>query len=404
MNNTETTEWPRHKLVTHYERLIEISKQLNSTFDHMTLLRQIISAATELIDCEEASILLIEPSTGELHFVITSNQNPHTMQDIIVPMEGSIAGWIATHGEPRVIQDVANEPSHFQSVDEASGFQTQNLLGVPMKTHDKVIGVLEAVNKVNGSKFTETDINTLTILASQAAIAIENARLFRQSDFIAEMVHELRTPLMALRASTSLLLRSDLPGERREEIVSTMQNETHRLMRLTSEFLDLAQMESGRAKLDIEPFDLLPLFKESIDIVQPQASEKQVSFHIKEADFAIDGDRGKLKQVLLNLLTNAIKYNRVGGSVTLSATSVYGHERPMAQISVADTGEGISQEDQKQMFQKFFRVKGSAARESGTGLGLVISKHIVEAHGGSIWLESEEGTGTTFFFVVPVKV
>lgn len=402
MSAQDTAEWPKAKLITHYERLIEISRQLNSTFDHMTLLRQIISAATELIDCEEASILLLEPSTGELRFEITTNQNPHTMEEIIVPMEGSIAGWIATHGEPRVIQDVAQEPGHFQNVDEASGFRTQNLLGVPMKTHDKIIGVLEAVNKINEGKFTETDINTLTILASQAAVAIENARLFRQSDFIAEMVHELRTPLLALRASTSLLMRPDLPEDRRHEMILTMQGETHRLMRLTTDFLDLAQMESGRAKLDIETFSLPALLKESSEVVVPQASEKQITINTDDASCTVQADRGKIKQVLLNLLTNAIKYNRPHGHVDVGMMITNDYERPMVRIAVSDTGEGISKDDQKSLFQKFFRAKGSAARETGTGLGLVITKYIVEAHGGNIWLESEEGIGTTFFFTVPL--
>lgn len=402
MTATDTMEWPKAKVITHYERLIEISRQLNSTFDHMTLLRQIISAATELIDCAEASILLIEPSTGELRFEITTNQNPNTMEEIIVPMEGSIAGWIATHGEPRVIQDVAQEPSHFQNVDEASGFQTQNILGVPMKTHDRVIGVLEAVNKIGGIKFTETDINTLTILASQAAVAIENARLFRQSDFIAEMVHELRTPLLALRASTSLLLRPDLPEDRREEMILTMQGETHRLMRLTTDFLDLAQMESGRTRLEIEQFSLPVLLKESAEVVAPQAAEKGITISTDEAPCMVEADRGKVKQVLLNLLTNAIKYNRKDGRVDLRMMLTNEYDRTMVSVSVADTGLGISKEDQKNMFQKFFRVKGSAARETGTGLGLVITKHIIEAHGGTISLESEEDVGTTFFFTVPV--
>lgn len=393
----------KDKQLAIYERLIEISKQLNSTFDHMTLLRQITSAATELTDSQEASILLLDEATGALRFAITTNKDPNAMEEIIVPLEGSTAGWIVTHGEPRVIEDTKSEPTHFQGVDNAIEFRTRNLLGVPMKTHKEVIGTLQAVNKRDNQKYNEMDVNALTTLASLAAIAIENARLFRQSDFVAEMVHELRTPLQSLKTSTTLLLRPDLQEEKRSEMVLMMQGETNRLMRLTTEFLDLAQMESGRAKLEVSMFPLRKLLEESLHIVTPQANDKHISLNIEEEEpFTAQGDRGKVKQVLLNLLTNAIKYNPEGGSVTISTTRETKKDKAMIQIAVADTGYGIPKEDQKNMFQKFFRVQSTADKASGTGLGLVITKHIIEAHGGNIWLESEVGEGTTFFFTLPM--
>lgn len=389
------------ELLSHYERLIEISKQLNTTFDHKALLRQIISAATELTNTEEASIMLLDPTTGELRFEIMTNMTATAMQDIVVPLEGSIAGWIFTHGEPRVIQDLTKEPGHSNVVDNATGFKSQNLLGVPMKTHKKVIGVLEALNKRTGEKFTDADTNMLTTLAGLAAIAIENARLFRQSDFIAEMVHELRTPLLALKASTSLLLRPELPVDRRSEMITTMQEETNRLMRLTTDFLDLAQMESGRTRLEIAAFDLAKLLAESAVVVQPQATEKGITVITDDTPFVVNGDRGKIKQVILNLLTNAIKYNRKNGKINVRTSVEVEKGEAFVQVAVADTGYGISKENQKRMFEKFFRADNTAG-ETGTGLGLVITKHIVEAHGGGIWLESEEGIGTTFFITLPL--
>jgi signal transduction histidine kinase len=387
----------------HYERLIEISKQLNSTFDHRALLKQIISAATELTDTEEASIMLLDPTTGELRFEIATNMSSTAMQEIVVPLEGSVAGWIFTHGEPRVIQDLSQERTHSKVVDDATGFKSRNLLGVPMRTHKKVIGVLEALNKHGGVKFTEADMNVLTTLAGLAAIAIENARLFQQSDFIAEMVHELRTPLLALKASTSLLLRPELPVDRRMEMVETMQEETNRLMRLTTDFLDLAQMESGRARLDIAPIDLPRLLAESAEVVKPQAEEKNIRIVTDTTPYVVSADRGKVKQVLLNLMTNAIKYNRRDGKIHVRATLEQDGDRRMVQIAVADTGFGISKENQKRMFEKFFRIKETSGQATGTGLGLVITKHIVEVHSGSIWLESEEGVGTTFYFTLPLS-
>jgi len=388
-------------LLSHYERIIEISRQLNSTYDHHSLLMQIIAACLELTDCEAASMMLNDPITGELRFEISSNMNSNEMENMVIPMEGSIAGWVYTHGEPRVIQEVNSNTGHYSKIDDTIEFETRSMVAVPMRTHKKVIGVLEAINKRAGEKFNEIDINTLTILSGQAAIAIENARLFRQSDFIAEMVHELRTPLLSLQVSTALILRQDLPENRRTEIVKTMQGETQRLMRLTTDFLDLAQMESGRTRIEIEPFNLPELLAESATVVQPQAQDKQITIETDDTEFHVNGDRGKIKQVLLNLMTNAIKYNRPGGKIYVLTEPTADNDR-MVQVAVKDTGYGISKENQKQMFQKFFRVKSTAKETTGTGLGLVITKHIVEAHEGQIWLESEEGEGTTFFITLPL--
>ncbi len=395
-----SSELDANSLLQNYQRIIEISRQLNSTLEHRPLLQQIISAVLEILKTEAASIMLIDPGTGELRFEIASNINPNEMDTLVIPMEGSIAGWIATHGEPRVIENVDNEPDHFQAVDEAISFKTRNLLGVPLRSHKKVIGVVQAINKIDGKSFTEADVNTLTILASQAGIAIENARLFRQSDFIAEMVHELRTPLAGLKASTTLLNRPDLPEDKRKDIVDLIHSETDRLIRLTTEFLDLARLESGRTRLEMTHFEFNRLVQESIEVVMSQAHEKGITPRAEGPSMIVSGDRGKLKQVMLNLLTNAIKYNRTEGKIHIAWEP---DDENRLVVSITDTGHGISRENQKQMFQKFFRVADNSGFTQGTGLGLVITKHIVEAHGGQIWLESDPPHGTTFYFALPLS-
>ncbi len=389
-------------LLARFQRLMEISQQLNSTLDLGALLRKIISAAKELTNTEAASILLLDPATGDLRFEIASNIQPQDMEDIIVPKD-SIAGWVAVHGEPRVIDDVTQEPNWSNRVDDTIEFHTRSILAVPLRAHTKVIGVLEGINKIGSEHWDENDVNTLTTLASQAAIAIENARLFQQSDFIAEMVHELRTPLAALKASTVLLMRPDLPESKRGDIVSTMHSETERLSRLTSDFLDLARLESGRARLLTELFDLNKLIEESVDVVIQQATDKNIAINMENGKYTVSADRGKVKQVLLNLLTNAIKYNREKGEIrvfTQETADSEGH--PYVQICVKDTGYGISKEHQKHMFEKFYRVSDTAGFAQGTGLGLAIAKQIVQAHGGNITLESEQGVGSTFAFSIPI--
>lgn len=382
-----------------YRRILEISKQLNSTLEYRALLQQIVAAVVEILKVEAATIMLLDPATGELRFEIASNLRPAETEKILVPMEGSIAGWIATHGEPRVIEDVSKEPNHFRQVDAEMDFETRNLLGVPLKTHTRVIGVLQAVNKPSG-KFTGEDVNLLTILASQAGVAIENARLFMQSDFISEIVHELRTPLAALKASIALLRRPNLAPEKRAEVHHLLEEETDRLSHLTSDFLDLARLESGRAEMDMLTFDLRALVRDCVTIVEPQAGTRSVGITFEVDELTGFGDKGKIKQVLLNLLTNAIKYNRPAGQVRITG---FAAGNGYAQVDVTDTGQGINSEHLPNMFRKFFRVADTAGTVQGTGLGLAISKHIVESHGGAIWVNSTPGLGSTFSFTLPMK-
>ena len=403
MNSEQKTTLEQAALLEHYKRIIEISQELSTTYDHQALLKKIISAANELVSTEASAILLVDESTGLLRFAMSSNIKPHEMEEITVPLQGSIAGWIVTHGEPRVIEDVSTDPNHFTGVDNKISFHTRNLIGVPMRTHQSIIGVLQAVNKKNGQRFNDQDVLIMRTLASQAGLAIENARMFQQSDFMAEMVHELRTPLAALRASTTLLNRPDLPENKRSDIVSTLRRETDRLIALTNDFLNLSRLESGRTTLSVDVFSMAELINESVDIIREQALNKEISVLIDESYFEAEADMGKTKQVLLNLLTNAIKYNRHGGTINISTEAIRTlNEQPFLRVAVTDSGYGISREHQKNMFKKFYRVPTTEDVERGTGLGLTISKHIVEAHGGRIWIESEEGQGSTFFFTVPL--
>lgn len=402
--STPDTSAALNRVLRRYERMIEISQQLTLTLDPVAMLRRIIDAAKELTDSEASSILLIDPSTGNLHFEQASNISPREMETIVVPMDSSIAGWVVTHGEPRVIEDVTREPRFFGQVDDQTQFRTRNLLAVPMRTHQKVIGTLEALNKLDDAPYDDDDIKILMTLASQAALAIENARMFHQRDFMSEMVHELRTPLAALKTSLSLLGRADLPVTRREDILDTASGETERLIRLTSEYLDLARMESGRTRLEASRFDFGRLVLECVEVVAQQAGARGIEIETPNDTYPVYADRGKTKQVILNLLTNAIKYNRENGRIRLRLYESIRHEEPFAELSVADTGMGISKEHQRRMFQRFFRVSDGAGGPTGTGLGLAIAKTIVESHGGEIWLESELEVGTTFYFTLPIAI
>ncbi len=390
------------QLLARYERLMEISRQLTSTLDLNALLGQIIMAAIELTDTEAASILLLDPQTNELRFEAASDISSGTRDALVVPKEGSVAGWVVTHGEYVLVPDAPNDPRWFQDVEKSVEMKTRNMLAVPMRSHTKVIGALEALNKKDDAPFTEDDINTLTTLAAQAAVAIENARLFQQNDFIAELVHELRTPLAALKASTALLMRPTLPEDKRADIIATMERETDRLSKMTTEFLDLARLESGRARLEVAPFAMRALVDESIEVIRHQAQERNITIEVQGDDAELEADRGKIKQVLLNLLTNAIKYNRENGRIRVVLQRVRENGDVFLRTAVQDSGQGIAKENLTHIFERFYRVADTEGYTQGTGLGLVIAKRIIEAHGGNMWIDSEVGSGSTFYFTLPL--
>jgi signal transduction histidine kinase len=401
MSTTTETSGQNISTLARYERLLEISRQLNSTLKIDLLLEHIVNSAAEMIDAEAASILLLDRVTGVLRFEAAIDPAGFALSSIEVPLENSIAGWVVTNGDTVRIEDVANDPRFYKQVDEASEFHTRNLMAVPMRARNNIIGCLEALNKRNGAAFTAEDVATLSTLAAQAAVAIENARLFEQSDLIAEMVHELRTPLAAIKATTYILGRPEIGDNRRGELLNTIAQETDRLTRMTTEFLDLARLESGRSRIHKNLIDLAPILTSCIQTVQHQANERQISLELRFHPLNLPevlGDGEKIRQVVLNLLTNAIKYNRQGGSVTVQAVWV----EDRIDISVEDTGLGMAAEDLPHMFEKFYRVADTEGYTSGTGLGLAIAKQIVEGHGGRIDVESERGIGTRFTFFIPL--
>ena len=381
-----------------YRRLIEIARDLASTLDLDVLLERIVQAAAEVSGSEAASILLFDDVTQQLYFQVATNLDEPTMRGLVIPLEGSIAGWIVANRKPIRIVNAQEDPRLFANVDRVTGQSTKSLLGVPLITKNKIVGVLEALNKEKG-KFSDGDESMLSVLGAQAAVAIENARLFQQSDLISEFVHELRTPLASLSTATYLLLRPEMSREQQEQIIRNIHSETLRLNSLASSFLDLARLESGRVQFHKTSFNVADMLYECKDVMNSKADEEKVHIEIETPDKmpALEADRDKIKQVVLNLLSNAIKYNRPEGSITLrgdfSATEVL--------VAVQDTGIGIPEDALPHLFQKFYRVRENEMKATGTGLGLSICKQIVQGHGGRMEVKSKIGVGTAFTVRLP---
>ena len=394
MSNSKSTTLPER-----YQRLIELSRDVGSTLDLNQVLDRIVNAAADLCDAQAASILLYDAGKNELYFQAATNLETPLLRGLAVPVDSSIAGWVLKQRQPVVISDAEKDPRHFNQIGQATHLHTTSLLGVPLCSRESVIGVLEAINKRQGG-FSSEDQDLLMALGAQAAIAIENARLFQQSDLIAELVHELRTPLGSLNAAAHLLDRAEINTEQRLQLVKIMQGEIARLSDMASAFLDMAHLESGRSHFQIERIELLSLLHDCVAVVQSRVQERKqcLSLELPVSLPPVNGDRDKLKQVLLNLLSNATNYTPEGGSITLSACARDGE----VLLCVKDTGIGIAPENLGSIFEKFYRVPSTTTPEPGTGLGLAISKRIVEAHKGRITVQSQEGVGTLFTVHLPV--
>jgi len=387
-------------LLERYQRLIALSCDLASTLDLDILLNRIVHAAADLSHAEAASILLYDELHNTLHFQTATNLDTPLMRGLVVPVDASIAGWIVKNQQPAIVLDTKNDPRHFSKVGKITQVETQSLLGVPLIARERVIGVLEAINKRAG-EFNEEDQELLMALGGQAATAIENARLFQQSDLISELVHEIRTPLASLTAATHLLKRWDLKDELRGGILDTMEQEIARLSEMTSAFLDIARLESGRAQFQFESVNLNELIPECVVIVGSKVEQKgqRLEYSVAPEVPLILADYNKIKQVCLNLLNNAMKYTPEGGKIEVTAHRS-GDE---VVIRVSDTGIGIPAESLPHLFEKFYRVPGTERHTQGTGLGLSICRRIVEAHSGRIEVKSQPGRGSTFSIFLPLK-
>jgi len=384
-------------LLDRYRLLMEIARDLASTLDLDPLLQRIINAAAEITEADAASILLYDETSRQLYFQVATNMAMPAMRGFLIPVEGSIAGWVVQNRQAVRITQASEDARYYSTVADKTGYPTRNLIGVPLIAKERVIGALEVVNKKEG-EFTQTDEDLLSVLAAQAAVAIENTRLFLQFDLISEFVHELRTPLASLATSSYLLLRPEISSEQSQRILTGVHDEAVRLNTLASTFLDLARLESGRVRYTRTNFDLRRLFEDCRDLMQARAGERYVEIIILSppGSLLINADRDKLKQALINLMSNAINYNRLKGTVSLAGKRV---DKQLI-IQVSDNGLGIPANAVPHLFDKFYRVRATE-KLAGTGLGLSIVKQIVLSHGGRIEVASKLRKGTTFTIYLP---
>ncbi|MFQ5433501.1 MAG: PAS domain S-box protein, partial [Anaerolineae bacterium] len=294
---------------------------------------------------------------------------------------------------------------------------TQAELAMPMIVGDKLLGVLDLQSEQVGF-FREEEMDVYRTLASQVGVAVQNATLFSEqvatadklrevdrlkSEFLASMSHELRTPLNSIIGFADVLLEGldgDLNG-RMEEDVRLIRNSGSHLRELIGEILDMSKIEAGRMELRYERIDMRQMAQDIIATAKPLAQEKELGLFLELADDVeiVEADRTRIRQVMWNILGNAIKFTE-RGHVKLTVDI---DDDEMARIGIHDTGIGIKPEDVHIVFEQFRQVDGKLNRKAGgTGLGMPITKKLIEIHGGDIWVESEMGTGSTFWFTLPL--
>ncbi|MCX5828965.1 MAG: ATP-binding protein [Deltaproteobacteria bacterium] len=259
--------------------------------------------------------------------------------------------------------------------------------------------VLAVINDVHNQKLKSAELHRV-IEEAEAASRMK-------SEFVANMSHEIRTPMNGIIGLTNLLLRTGLTEKQREYALA-VQSSSRSLMKIVNNVLDFSKIEAGRMDLEIFPFDLEKTCRETVDFLSFQAESKNIDINFITTEgmaLQVSGDEHKLKQVLMNIIGNAIKFTRKGAiSVNIEPVSISGEDM-VVRFSITDTGIGIPEEKKKHIFEAFSQVDSSMTRRyGGTGLGLTVTKQLVELMGGTIECESVEGAGSTFRFTVPLRL
>lgn len=402
-----------------YETLLRLSKRMSSILNFNELVDTLVHGLVQGVPATHVTLMIRDPSTGAfVNYREETTVEEGSGLDVIRP-DSPIAEWLATVEGLLVKEEVKLNPRIARYFETAEGEleAIKAALIVPLRVENKLNGILLLGEKLSGEIYDDHELDVLLVLATQAAISLENARLYEglatsnarlleasrlKSQFLASMSHELRTPLNSIIGFSKVLLNrldGDLT-ERQEAYVRSVHNSSRHLLELINSILDFSRIEAGKIELRPELIDLHDVVDECIESSMPLVRDRRVKI---EKDVPVElppvaADRMRIKQVLLNLMSNAIKFTH-SGRVLVQVR----HEGDALHVSVADTGIGISPGDLQRLFEPFQRLDNPLAQQAdGTGLGLAISKKFIELHRGQIWAESRESHGSTFHFTLPL--
>ena len=400
----------------------EVGRAVSSTLDLDTVLSTIVSRAIQLSGTDGGSVYEYHEATEEFSLRASRDLPEAYVEQVrgTRPRKGEGAvGRVAQTREPIQIADIADAAayeSRVRSILLQMGLRA--LLAVPLIAEDQLVGALIVMRRRSG-RFAAEEVALLQTFATQSALAIQNARLFREieeksrqlevasqhkSEFLANMSHELRTPLNAIIGFSEVLsdrMFGELNEKQEEYLKDIYASGTH-LLSLINDILDLSKIEAGRMELELSDFHLPAALENALMLVRERAGRRSIALHtsIDNRLGEIQGDERKIRQVVLNLLSNAIKFTPEGGRIELAAVS----KDSCVEVSVSDTGIGIAPEDQERVFEEFRQVGTADKKAEGTGLGLTLCRKFIELHAGRIWVKSALGVGSTFTFTIPLRL
>jgi signal transduction histidine kinase len=404
--------------VAELRALGEVSQAVSSTLNPENVLNTIVAKAVQLSSTTAGSIYVFDAQQQIFDLRATYGMDAATIAAFaaykMAISEKNVAMALARQ-EPVQIPDFRDEPAGpMKDLILGSGYRA--ILVAPLLWQEEIAGLL-VVRRREPGEFPKSTVDLIKTFAAQSVQAIENARLFSEleekslqveiesrhkSQFLANMSHELRTPLNAILGYTELVLDriyGEIP-DRMRGVMERVQFNGHHLLKLINDVLDLAKIEAGQFTLEMAEYSMKDVVEGVLDAVEPLAGGKRIAVRGEiSPNLPLGwGDEGRVRQVLLNLVGNAIKFTDAG-EVSVRASAV---DHSLL-VAVKDTGSGISETDQSRIFDEFQQADSSSIRrKGGTGLGLSIAKRIIEMHGGCIWVESALGEGSTFSFTLPI--
>jgi len=400
------------------EKLLrEIVSEISSTLDLNEIRRILVNKLGCALESDMDIIYVKDPKTemflpvDEYSVHLSSDEIPNPVGMNIIEDYGW-AHYIKTNTRPDIIysdiEDLKKDYNMYGTkTDEFLDlYKVKSMIAAPIIHANTFLGFL-AMNFIKAPKmFTQDDINLVKIVANHAAIALYQAKLYMQaqdasrakSEFIANMSHELKTPLSIIIGFSELLSKSQLDQHKQLNYLNNINTSGKHLLNLTNDIINISKIESGNFELNYEDCDSECVIKEAVDSIKLIANEKHINIEIDTAKAMITADRKMLTQILYNILTNAIKFTPDFGYITIK--SELDNENLI--VTIEDTGIGIGTSDQNIIFEKFKQIDASIERtQQGAGLGLAITKELVELHNGTIYVQSAKDKGSRFWFILP---